>query len=601
MRRTYRAVVALLPLLPRGGSAFLRGYVVVSSVLAVLDLAALALVAAAMPALIGGGEASLPLIGVIDASPALLLGGVAGVIILKGALGVLMQWLLTRRFAQYELAVGDQLLSAYLRAPWERRTSYNSAVLVRVADSGIANTVMGVLLPVAQVPAELATFAAVTIGVTILDPLLALVTLGYLGLIGFGLVGVMSRKAVVAGRVNRDYAFRTASLITEAVASLKELTVRRRVDEVLQRVHDLRVHTARARANISFLSSAPRYVLESALVIGFGVVGGVAYLVGGPAQAATAVGLFGVAGFRIVPSLTRLQGIATQTSSNVPHAETVTRDIEEARRLAVEESREDAEDQGRGPLPLDPPRELSFVDVSYRYPTGSNALTSVDLSLPIGSTLALVGASGSGKSTAIDLMLGLLEPTEGRIVLDGADLRDVRNTWQRRVAYVPQEVVLLDGTIGQNVALTWDKDYDRERVLTALGRAQALDILESRPDGLDTRVGERGLGLSGGQRQRIGMARALYSDPFVLVLDEATSALDGETESRVAAAVAELAGDMTIVTVAHRLATIRGYDRIAVLDRGRIIGIGTFDELVATVPTFATQARHAGLLPPTSG
>lgn len=607
MRRTRAVVRELLPLLPSGSRGFLRGYMIASCLLALLDMAALAFVAAAVPALLPGASASvdLPIVGEVDTSPVVLLAGVAGAVILKAILGVALQWVLTRRFATYELAVGDELLAAYLRAPWEQRASYNSAVLVRVADSGIANTVMGVLLPYAQAAAEVATFVAVVVAVTFLDPLLALITLAYLGAMALGLVAVMSRRAVVAGRVNRDYAFRTASLITEAVAALKEITLRHRTSEVLGRVHDLRTHTARARANISFLSTTPRYVMESGLIIGFGVVGVVAYLIAGggddgAAAAATAVSVFGVAGFRLVPSITRLQAIITQTSSNVAYAQTVIDDIHRAQTLEREETapaatspRPEVSDQAAGSG--EAPRLMRLEDVHYSYPGGHAALRGLSLDIPIGSSLALVGASGSGKSTAVDLILGLLQPTQGQITLDGARLDRVLGSWQSQVAYVPQDVILLDATIGQNVALTWDEDYDRDRAVRALERAQALDVVAMRPEGLDARVGERGLGLSGGQRQRIGIARALYSDPLVLVLDEATSALDAETEARVAAAVSDLSGEVTVITVAHRLATIRGYDRVAVLEEGRLLGVGPFDELVRTIPVFATQAGHAGL------
>ncbi|WP_454295705.1 ABC transporter ATP-binding protein [Salana multivorans] len=578
---------------------------VASSVLAVLDLAALAFVAAAIPSFLPGGEgrARLPILGELAVSPVGLLVGVVVVIILKSVLGVLLQWILTRRLAGYELAVADQLLAAYLRAPWERRSTYNSAVLVRVADTGIANAIAGVLVPYSQIPAELATFVAVLIGVTVLDPVLALVTLVYLGLMAFALMRWMSRRAVVAGRVTRDYHFRTASLITEAVAALKELTLRGRIPEVLSRVHELRSHSARARANISFLSTAPRFVLEGGLVVGFGVVALTSYLVAGgqatgAVHAATAVGLFAMAGFRLVPSITRMQAISTQINSNLAHAQRVIEDIRGAGQVnsSAELLSGVLEVHGSGDLTSGGFHgDIRFDGVSYSYPDGPPAVRDLTFTIPAGTSCALVGSSGSGKSTTVDLLLGLLAPGSGRISVDGEPLARKVSQWQTQVAYVPQEVILLDATIGQNVALTWDDNYDRARAERAIERAQALDLVRERADGLDARVGERGIALSGGQRQRIGIARALYSEPVVLVLDEATSALDAETEARVAAAIAALAGQVTVVTVAHRLATIRDFDQVIVLEGGHLVGAGTFDELVRTVPSLATQAAHAGL------
>jgi len=209
--------------------------------------------------------------------------------------------------------------------------------------------------------------------------------------------------------------------------------------------------------------------------------------------------------------------------------------------------------------------------------------------------IGLAGGPGSGKSTMVDIILGLLEPTSGEITIDDVPLAELREAWRRRVGYVPQEVAVFDATIGQNVALTWGGDYDRERARAALERARLWDLVDAKPEGLDASVGERGMGLSGGQRQRLGIARALYAEPLVLVLDEATSALDTHTESQVTTAIEGLGGGITRVVVAHRLATIMRSDRIFFLRDGKLAGSGTFAELVAQHPDFARQAELAGL------
>jgi ABC-type multidrug transport system fused ATPase/permease subunit len=219
----------------------------------------------------------------------------------------------------------------------------------------------------------------------------------------------------------------------------------------------------------------------------------------------------------------------------------------------------------------------------------------IDLAVPIGTSVALVGASGAGKSTLIDLLLGLIVPSHGSIDVDGLPLPDVLADWRSRVGYVPQDVTLFNGTIAQNVALTWSDDVDEARVAEALARAQLLDVVQSRPDGIHGLVGERGLTLSGGQRQRLGIARALYVQPLVLVLDEATSALDTTTEEAVAAAVREMHGDVTVVSVAHRLSTIRHSDLVCFMKDGTIVSRGKFDDVVRSSSDFAEQARLSGL------
>ena len=240
---------------------------------------------------------------------------------------------------------------------------------------------------------------------------------------------------------------------------------------------------------------------------------------------------------------------------------------------------------------------MSLRNVEFTYPGADGpALCDVSLDIPMGSTLGVVGASGAGKSTLIDILLGLLTPSSGDITLDGRRLSDVLGAWRARVGYVPQDVTIFDGTIAQNVALTWSNDIDEARVLDALEKAQLLETVMRRKGGIHENVGERGIAISGGQRQRLGIARALYVQPLVLVLDEATSALDTATEAAVAKAVRDLRGEVTVISVAHRLSTIRTYDQIAFMKEGRVSSLGAFDEVVAAEPDFAMQATLAGLV-----
>jgi len=350
--------------------------------------------------------------------------------------------------------------------------------------------------------------------------------------------------------------------------------------------------STRARANMNFLGSLPSFVLNAALVGGFVLVGGIGYLTGGMQSALASVALFAVAGFRLIPSLTGFQSIVTTTTSNVPHVQAVIFDIK-ASQIHIDA----AEKLGKEPIEGSP-RLLKLEGVSFAYPGHEDtpAVHDIDLDIPIGSSLAFVGSSGAGKSTIIDVLLGLLVPQHGTITIDGKPLEDVLAAWRSRVGYVPQEVALFDGTIAQNVALAWDDaEIDFDRVRTSLERAQIWDVVETREGGMRGRIGERGLALSGGQRQRLGIARALYSDPLILVLDEATSALDTKTESLVTAAIRGLKGEVTIVSVAHRLSTIRDSDVICFMQDGTIAARGRFDDLVARVPNFAEQAQLSGL------
>lgn len=591
MNQIWRTLRSIVPLLPENAQRFLWIYVVVSSALAVLDVAALMVLAVSMTSMIQGNDIGFPVIGTVTPDGYIwVILFISGLIILKSVLAVILQWIATRRFAKYELEIGDRLFDAYIRAPWTERLKRNTSQLVRLADVGIANVTAGFLLPIITLPQMLCTSIAVIAVIVVAQPLTALVTMVYLGLIAALLYFWMSRKSIEAGRVNRDYSFRVASLMTDMVAALKEITLRNMASQVAGVVHDNRIHTTRARANIAFLGSFPKFVLDSALIGGFVLVGGAAYLSGGMTAAIAAIALFGVAGFRLVPSLTGFQAVMTTSSANIPHVRVVVEDIESAAGYL-----RNAETIGHEPLSHEP-EKLALNNVSFTYPGRQEpALKGVSLELPLGSTLALVGASGSGKSTLVDLVLGLLTPTEGTVRLDDDELHDVMAEWRSRVGYVPQDVALFDGTIAQNVALSWSNDFDEERVVESLKKAQMWDVIEARPGGIHSRVGDRGMSLSGGQRQRLGIARALYAEPLVLVLDEATSALDTKTEADVTQAIQSLRGDVTLISVAHRLATIREHDQICFMRDGEILARGPFDDVVAQVPDFAVQAALAGL------
>ena len=583
----------LLPLLPKSGRRFLKLYAVLLGLLALLDAFSLGLLAVVISPLVSGHQLTLPGIGSVSTTGLIwLLVIICAIVVLKGVLASVLQFYATRRFASYELEIGDRLLAGYLAAPWVERLKRNSADVVRIADYGIANTIAGVLLPAATLIGEAMTFIVVLIVLVIAQPAIALTALVYLGLVGVVLYFWVSRNSQVAGRVNRDYSFTVSRLLTEMMGALKEITLRNKAGEVAAVVHANRIRTSRARANIQFFGIIPRYVLETALIGGFVLVGVVGYLTtGGIVGAVTAVSVFSLAGFRMVPSITRFQAIVAVTAANLPHARNVIDDIRnmESFRLTAEDDRDS------GTL-AEHPANLELRDVGFTYsPDAPPALRGVNLTIPFGSTVAFVGSSGAGKSTLVDLILGLVDPTSGTISIDGTPLRQVASAWHSRVGYVPQDVSLFDATVGQNVALTWSNDIDVERAKQALRQAQLWDIIEGREGGLDGSIGERGLSLSGGQRQRLGIARALYVDPYVLVMDEATSALDTATEAAVAQAIRDLHGKVTVILVAHRLSTIRHADQIFFMSGGEVAASGTFDELIRAVPEFAEQAALAGM------
>ncbi|MBL5975619.1 MAG: ABC transporter ATP-binding protein [Candidatus Leucobacter sulfamidivorax] len=596
MRSIWNTLRELFEVLPKGSKAFYIWYSVITGLLAVLDSFALILIVVVTAPLATGEAMELPVIGQVPESAApLLVIVICALFVLKGVFALVLHRRATRRFARYELETGDRLFRAYIHSSWERRSQLSTPEVTRIVDTAMANTNLGFLLQISMIPGNVTTFLATILVLVIAQPVTALIALVYLLTIALFMTRFVSRAAKRAGETNRDLVYRIATIMTEMVEALKEVTLRGKLGEVSRVISKNRKTATDARADMAYLSQVPKYAFETALIGGVLLVGGAAYLMGGLGGATVAVGLFAVTGFRVIPALNGIQSCIASASANEVYARDVIRE------LTSGDSGDETEDAGAiersedsRKLP-ESPKRLELRDVCFRYPDADeDVLDRISLTIPIGSSLAIVGPSGAGKSTLIDVLLGLSEPTGGQLYIDDAPLSEVLRQWRRRVGYVPQRVALFDGTIAQNVALTWEDNYDLDQVQRALERAH-LGGLAERSGGLSTRIGERGESISGGQQQRLGIARALYSDPLVMVMDEATSSLDTATENRVTQSMRELQGEVTFITVAHRLATIREYDQVCYLDGGRIKGQGSFEEVVAQVPDFAIQARLAGL------
>jgi len=504
----------------------------------------------------------------------------------------LTTWALMRFAWMRNHTVAMRLFEGALRRPYARFLDVNTSDLAHRMLSEVHHVVRDVFVSAIQLVARAVSIVAIVCAVLVVDPLTALLVAGVFGGLYASFFVLVQRRIAAVGAARMDADRARFALASEAFAGIKEVKLLALEDTFIARMDVPSRRLARALADSFTLGQAPRFVLES---IGFGgvLLTVLLWLLDGRALSTVlpVLGLYAFGAYRLLPSMQVVFAGLTSLRTHARSLDGLARDVEQAARARAPTS--------VGPaLPF--AKSVALSRVSFRH-VGASAASIVDVTLAIaaGEKLALVGPTGSGKSTLVDLLLGLLRPTVGALVVDGAPIVDDETLarWQANAGYVPQATFLADDTVLRNIAFGLpDEAIDRARVVEVATIAQIHDVIEGELAlGYETVVGERGVRLSGGQRQRIGIARALYRRPRFLVLDEATSALDHATEARFFAALERALEGVTIVSIAHRLRTTRGFDRVIVVEGGRVVDEGTFEALAARRPDFGeTEAAGGG-------
>lgn len=509
-------------------------------------------------------------------------------IILGNAMSAFSLYCQQRFVARARRQLSTELFSAYMTSPYAFHVRRDTPALLKIIYEDLESTI-SVIGQALIVLSRLLILVALTTLLIVRNPLIALATIVLLGgsyVIAYRLS--RRRQRVLGENISQAYDER-GRMAQEGLSGIKELIILGRTGESVRRFKEAMGIIADASAESGTAAAMPRYFLESIAYGGLVIVTLMMISAeGGAASTIPTLSLFAFTAYRLMPSLQQLfQGALTIRFSQAAMDATIAEWPQVKHLAAPAATRVSRASVG---VPHGPPPTVALHDVSFGYEgAGRMALQHVSLEIKPGESIGIVGRTGSGKTTLIDVVLGLYPPADGYLTVDGKRVTgDAIGEFQRRIGYVPQQVFLGNATIAENIAFgVPPEEIDHDAVKHAAVLAQAEEFIGKLPDKFNSIVGERGVRLSGGQRQRLGIARALYHQPSILVFDEATSALDGLTESALMKAIRQLAGEHTVILIAHRLKTVEACDRIVMMDNGRVLGIGSWEELLSTNRDFA--------------
>jgi ATP-binding cassette, subfamily B, bacterial PglK len=510
----------------------------------------------------------------------------AAAAMIAGGIRMLLLWSATRLAYASSADLSADAYRRTLYQPFRAHLARNSSELINslTSKASIAAFVLNQVLTLISSTVVMAAITMALLAINTTVTLFAAVSFGssYLIIAGLFRKRLQSNSSLIAKESTR-----LVKVLQEGVGSIRDMLLdgTQPIYSEIQRRTDRELKLAQGSS--IFIGGSPRYAMEA---VGTALIAVLAYSLtrqgGGIASTLPLLGALALGAQRLLPNLQQIytcwSGVVGSQASLADILELLDQPL--------------PEDAFTSPPPLQFQRSIRFDDVHFRYAKdGPWVLDGIDLAIPKGKRVGFVGGTGSGKSTALDLLMGLIDPDQGSVLVDGQPIRgEHRKSWQRTIAHVPQSIFLADTTLAENIAFGVPREaIDMERVRQAARQAQIADFVEAREEGYHTLVGERGVFLSGGQRQRIGIARALYKRATVLVFDEATSALDNATEQGVMKAIEGLDPGLTIILVAHRLSTVRGCDFIVEFGDGRIVAQGTYDSLLESSPSFRNMALMA--------
>lgn len=487
--------------------------------------------------------------------------------------------------------LGARLFKHYMKQSWLFHTNQSSANLVSKIATESGRLTGQVINPVLQLVARSALIIVMSFSILIYNPIVAVAGVGIFSIGYFVLYRTVRKKLLANGKAITNTNRLRMKLMQEGFGGIKDTLLLGRQEIFNERFAKESDSLGRVQGNNAVLAQVPRYAME---LLAFGsVILLVLYLLssyeGNLSLIFPALAVYSLAGFKLLPAFQQVYTSLAGIRGNIAAFENLMEDFE----LSQEEK---DEPETKSLKDINFKSQIVLSQVSFSYPGKKNlALSDINLVVPKNKVIGLVGSSGAGKSTAVDLLLGLIEPQIGKLLVDEVEV-NARNkrSWQNKIGYVSQSIFLADSSIRENIAFGLPRQEICEaKVSNAIHLSHLDELISSLPEGLDTQVGERGIQLSGGQRQRIGIARALYSEAEILVFDEATSALDGVTERLVMDAIHDFVGTKTIVLIAHRLATVQNCDCIYLMSKGCIVDSGSYTDLINRNKMFRSMAAQS--------
>lgn len=461
------------------------------------------------------------------------------------------------------------LMREYLFKPYLFHLNHNTATILRNVNSSGAIIFSNMYVSAFQLLTEIVTGFVIWSMLLLMDPFTATIAAGFMVLILYSIIKAFRKKISEQGKKQNQYSAAYLKWVNQGLGAIKETKVLRKESYFLQAFSKAYEEYGNTNKRFLFLNQVPRMIIESTVVCGLLLLIIVKIILGTPAnEIVPLLGVLALAAFRLMPSANRIVNLSNNIRFNMPFFNELYDEFMHIKNSSLSTNEAFIDKEKISKISFN--KQIKIDNLHFSYLNSKNVLTDISFEIPKGKFIGIIGPSGAGKTTFVDILLGLLEPTSGSITVDGVDIFSNIRGWQANLSYVPQSIYLIDGTIKENIALGFaENEIDDELINKVLHMAELYDFVYSQLDDINTNVGERGVKLSGGQRQRIGIARALYQQPEVLILDEATSALDNETEKSITDTILKLKGKITIIAIAHRTSTLEQCDFKVKFEKGK--------------------------------